>query len=57
MLADISDGEQRLRGNSLFGPHRTTCLELEVWHDALKPVDVLAAELIVRELQVPWSPT
>jgi hypothetical protein len=56
VLAQISQGEQRLRGNSLFGPDRTTCLMLEVWHDAVAPVDVLEAELIIRALRVPWKP-
>src|SRR3954453_691428 len=34
VLARISQGRQLLRGNSLFGPDRTTCLRLEVWHDS-----------------------
>jgi hypothetical protein len=55
VLTQISQGEQKLRGNSLFGPDRTTCLVLEVWHDALAPIDVLEAELIIRELHVPWN--
>jgi hypothetical protein len=56
VLARISQGRQLLRGNSLFGPNRTTCLRLEVWHDSTQPVEVRYAELIVRELHVPWSP-
>jgi hypothetical protein len=56
VLVRISQGRQLLRGNSLFGPDRTTCLRLEVWHDSDKPVEVGYAELIVRELHVPWEP-
>jgi hypothetical protein len=56
VLHRISGGEQRLRGNSLFGPDRTTCLVLEVWHDAPERVEVREAELIVRELAVPYPP-
>ena len=55
VLARISQGRQLLRGNSLFGPDRTTCLKLEVWHDSTQPVEVRYAELIVRELHVPWK--
>jgi hypothetical protein len=55
-LARISGGPQLLRGNSLFGPDRTTRLLLEVWHDSNQPVRVAYAELVVRELCVPWSP-
>src|SRR3954454_16468041 len=54
VLADISEGRQLLRGNSLFGPDRTTCLLLEVWQNSGGPVDVKYAELVVRELEVPW---
>ena len=54
VLSQISQGRQLLRGNSLFGPDRTTGLELEVWHDAPGPVGVRYAELVVRELAVPW---
>jgi hypothetical protein len=54
VLARISEGRQLLRGNSLFGPDRTTCLVLEVWHDSDRPVAVAYAELVVRELHVPW---
>lgn len=55
VLAQISEGRQLLRGNSLFGPDRTTGLILEVWHDAAEPVAVRYAELVVRELAVPWA--
>jgi hypothetical protein len=54
VLAQLSGGQQLLRGNSLFGPDRTTCLVLEVWHDAEAAVKVDEAELILRELVVPW---
>ena len=57
VLADISGGRQLLRGNSLFGPDRTTCLALEVWHDAPEPIEIEYGELVVRELVVPWSGT
>jgi len=56
VLARISQGRQLLRGNCLFGPDRTTCLVLEVWHDSDGPVEVAHAGLIVRELHVPWDP-
>ena len=55
VLTRISDGRQLLRGNSLFGPDRTTNLVLEVWHDSDRPVEVSYAEVIVRVLHVPWS--
>jgi hypothetical protein len=54
VLARISQGRQLLRGNSLFGPDRTTTLVLEVWHDSDAAVEVAYAELVVRELHVPW---
>ena len=55
MLAQLSQGRQLLRGNSLFGPDRTTSLVLEVWQDSGELVKVSYAELVVRELCVPWS--
>ena len=55
-LHAISGGRQLLRGNCLFGPDRTTCLILEVWHDADQPVGVDHASLTIRELAVPWTP-
>ena len=54
VLAQISEGRQLLRGNTLFGPDRTTSLVLEVWQDSGRPVEVRSAELVVRELEVPW---
>src|SRR2546423_12188885 len=54
VLNQLSDGRQLLRGNSLFGPDRTSCLILEVWHDSGRPLEVCYAELVIRELQVPW---
>ena len=54
VLARISQGRQLLRGNSVFGPERTTSLALEVWHDSDRSVPVRYAELIVRELRAPW---
>lgn len=56
VLAQLSDGRQLLRGNTLFGPDRTTSLVLEVWQDSGQPVEVRAASLTVRELIVPWVP-
>ena len=57
VLAQLSDGRQLPRGNTLFGPDRTTSLVLEVWQDSGQPVEVRAASLTVRELIVPWVPT
>ncbi|TML75692.1 MAG: hypothetical protein E6G04_12050 [Actinobacteria bacterium] len=54
VLNVISEGRQLLRGNSLFGPDRTTTLVLEVWQDSGHDIEVRYAELIVRELRVPW---
>jgi hypothetical protein len=54
VLSQISNGSQLLRGNSLFGPERTTCLVLEVWQDSGESVEITYAELAVRELAVPW---
>ena len=56
VLAQLSEGRQLLRGNSIFGPERTSCLVLEVWQDSGHPVAVEKAGLIVRELCVPWPP-
>src|SRR5947199_10108942 len=57
VLAQLSEGRQLLRGNSLFGPERTSCLVLEVWQDSGRAVEVEKAGLIVRELCVPWTPS
>ena len=54
VLYAISGGKQLLRGNSLFGPDRTTCLRLEVWHDAHSSIELGTASLTIRELLVPW---
>jgi hypothetical protein len=56
VLAQLSEGRQLLRGNSLFGPERTSSLVLEVWQDSGDAVSVEKAGLIVRELSVPWTP-
>ena len=56
VLAQLSQGRQLLRGNSLFGPDRTTSLVLEVWQDSGEVIEVSYAELVVRELHVPWPP-
>ena len=55
VLARISEGKQKLRGNSLFGPDRTSSLVLEVWQDSGENVAVKRAELAVRELKAPWE--
>jgi hypothetical protein len=54
VLADISGGRQRLRGNTLFGPERTASLVLEVWQDSGEVVELRSAAITVRELAVPW---
>jgi hypothetical protein len=56
VLAAISGGRQRLRGNTLFGPERTASLALEVWQDSGDMVELKAAAITVRELAVPWHP-
>ena len=56
VLAQISEGRQLLRGNTVFGHDHTSTLVLEVWQDSGGPVRVSQADLVVRELQVPWSP-
>ena len=55
VLAQLSDGRQLLRGNTLFGPERTSSLVLEVWHDADSPISVEKAGFIIRELAVPYQ--
>ena len=47
------NGRQLLRGNTMFGPDRTTSLVLEVWQDSGAPIEVQEAALTVRELRVP----
>ena len=54
VLIELNGGRQLLRGNSLFGPDRTTGLVLEVWQDSGTTVALAYAELVVRELAVPW---
>ncbi|TMM14633.1 MAG: hypothetical protein E6G01_12350 [Actinobacteria bacterium] len=54
VLADISEGKQLLRGNTLFGPERTASLALEVWQDSGDVVEVRAAAITARVLAVPW---
>ena len=54
VLGQLSEGRQLLRGNSIFGPERTSSLVLEVWQDSGRPVRVEKASLSVRELRVPW---
>ena len=54
VLAQISEGRQMLRGNTIFGPDRTSSLILEVWQDSGREVEVRKAGFTVRELEVPW---
>jgi hypothetical protein len=56
VLTEISNGEQLLRGNTVFGHDHTSELVLECWHDAPTAVAITEADLTVRELRVPWSP-
>lgn len=56
VLAQLSDGRHLLRGNTIFGPERTSSLVLEVWQDSDRPIVVAKAGLMVRELAVPSSP-
>jgi hypothetical protein len=56
VLAQLSGGQQLLRGNSLFGPGWAEELGLEVWQDSGQPLDVETAEITVRDLGVPWPP-
>src|SRR4051794_36684759 len=56
VLAQLSEGRQLLRGNSLFGPDRTTCLILEVWQDSGGPLTGEYAQLTGRGLRAPGAP-
>jgi hypothetical protein len=55
VLHQLSGGRQLLRGNALFGPGAADELVLEVWQDSNESTTVKYAELLVRELQVPWT--
>jgi len=50
VLAKVSGGRQLLRGNSVFGKEGLDEIALEVWHDAIQPVEIRRAELAVRSL-------
>jgi len=54
VLSALNGGSQRLRGNTIFGLDHTTSLVLEVWQDSGAPIELRAAEIVVRELCVPW---
>jgi hypothetical protein len=54
VLSALNGGSQRLRGNTIFGLDRTSSLVLEVWQDSGAPIELRAAEIVVRELCVPW---
>lgn len=51
VLADVSDGRQLLRGNSLFSPDGPSGLALEVWHDSAVSIEIGAASLRIRRLR------
>ncbi len=53
VLADISDGKQLLRGNSVFGPDGADSLRLQVWQNSGEPVQVTGASLGIRPLKPP----
>jgi hypothetical protein len=54
VLFALNGGSQRLRGNTIFGLDHTTKLVLEVWQNSGAPIELRAAEIVVRELCVPW---
>jgi hypothetical protein len=56
VLHEISKGRQLLRGNGLFGPGAAEEVGLEVWQDGRHETTVHHAELVIRELRVPWTP-
>jgi hypothetical protein len=57
VLAQLSDGKQLLRGNTIFEPGKVDHITLEVWHDADAPIEILEASLDVRDLNsTPGSP-
>jgi hypothetical protein len=51
VLNALSDGEQLLRGNTVFTPDRIDRLRLEVWQDSGGAVMVRRASLVVRRLE------
>jgi hypothetical protein len=53
VLNALSDGEQLLRGNTVFTPGHVDRLMLEVWQDSADPVTVRRACLVVRRLDSP----
>src|SRR4051794_34276450 len=50
VLQALSNGQQLLRGNSVFEPGEVDTISLEVWQDGGGPVTVTAASLEVRRL-------
>ena len=50
ILTSLSDGEQLLRGNTVFTPGGVDTIMLEVWHDSGNPLQVRRASLVVRPL-------
>ena len=50
VLNELSQGEQLLRGNTVFAPGSTDTLMLEVWQDSGESVTVHRASLVARRL-------
>ena len=51
VLADLSDGRQLLRGNTIFDPESPiSSLALEVWHNASESLAVKEASIALRRL-------
>jgi hypothetical protein len=50
VLTVLSDGEQLLRGNTVFIPGVLDTLMLEVWHNSDTPTTVRRASLVARRL-------
>jgi hypothetical protein len=50
VLNALSNGEQLLRGNTVFAPGSADTLMLEVWHDSQRMVSMRRASLVVRRL-------
>jgi hypothetical protein len=51
VLADLSDGRQLLRGNTVFDPDSViSSLALEVWQDTPEPIAVSEASIELRRL-------
>jgi len=54
VLADLSDGRQLLRGNTIFDPSSPVrSLALEVWQDSPTPTTIIEASIEIRRLR--WA--